>query len=630
MRKFIAIMLIPFVLVLAAACAGAEPTATPVPPTPTATATPLPPTPTPTESPMTNSSTAMGPHGDLVLALHQLGGSGQTGIAVLTAQGDKTEVVLMATPGISQANHIHTGGCLELGGIKYPLTDMKDGQSLTLVPATLDSLMTGSFAINLHKAGDLKTYTACADIPKKVNAVTVKLNELNNSGQSGIATLVAQGLKAEVILYATAGLSQANHVHTGDCVTLGGVKYPLNDMKDGWSVTQVAATLADLTAGGMAINLHNAGNAAVYTSCGNIAAMGGMDTGAVTPTTVPVAPTPTTTAMMAPHGDLVVALKERNSSGQSGIAVLTAQGDKTEVVLMATPGKSKANHIHSGDCIALGGVVYSLTDMVNGQSTTIVNASLDALTKGGFAVNLHDPANPGVYTACGEIPAKGSYIMVALKEKGGSGQTGIASLVAKPDSTSTDVALYATAGVSQANHIHTGDCTTLGGVKNALTNMKDGVSVTSVPSKLADLAAGGHAINLHKADNPSVYTACGEIPKTAVASAATLTPTSGSGGSTGAPSTSVVQATIKSYTLPNLTVAVGTTITWTQTETEGHTVTSATAGLWDSGGLDKGKTFSYTFAKAGVYPYKCLFHSSMTATVTVTSPGPTPVVDTSY
>ncbi len=569
---------------------------------------------------------AAGPHGDLVLALHQLGGSGQTGIAVLTAQGDKTEVVLMATPGISQANHIHTGGCLELGGIKYPLTDMKDGQSITVVSVGLDSLMNGSFAINLHKAGAPSTYTSCADIPKKGNAVMVNLNEMNSSGQTGVATLVAQGLKTEVILYATAGVSQANHIHTGDCKTLAGVKYPLTEMKDGWSVTQVAAALSDLTSGGMAVNLHKAGNPAVYTSCGDIPATAGMNTGSPMPTSAPATPTPATTVMMSPHGDLVIPLKERNSSGETGIAVLTSKGDKTEVVLMATPGKSKANHIHTGDCVALGGVAYPLTDMANGQSTTVVNASLDALTKGGFAINLHDPINPGVYTACSEIPAKGNYIAVTLKEKGNSGQSGIAFLVAKPDSTSTDVALYATAGISQANHIHTGDCTTLGGVKYPLTNMKDGVSVTTVPAKLADLTAGGYAINLHKADSPSVYTACGEIPTSA--------------GNAGILSTNVVHATIKSYTLPNLTVPVGTTVTWDQTEAEGHTVTSSD-GLFDSKNLDKGQSFSFTFTKAGVYVYICQWHSSMTATVTVTSSGSspsgsasnassTPVADTNY
>jgi plastocyanin len=68
----------------------------------------------------------------------------------------------------------------------------------------------------------------------------------------------------------------------------------------------------------------------------------------------------------------------------------------------------------------------------------------------------------------------------------------------------------------------------------------------------------------------------------------------------------------------NLTVKTGTTVTWTNMDSVNHTVTSDT-GLFDSGELGKGGTFSYTFDKAGVYTYYCIpHHAKMKGTVTVT------------
>ena len=71
----------------------------------------------------------------------------------------------MATPGISEANHIHSGNCVDLGGVVYPLTNMAGGLSLTMVNASLSLLRMGDFAINLHNANDSSIYTSCDSIP---------------------------------------------------------------------------------------------------------------------------------------------------------------------------------------------------------------------------------------------------------------------------------------------------------------------------------------------------------------------------------------------------------------------------------------------------------------------------------
>ena len=179
----------------------------------------------------------MAPTGDLVLALHEMNNSGQTGIAELAANGNQTDVTLMATADVSELNHIHSGSCTDLGGVTYPLTNMANGTSVTTLDVSLDTLTAGGLAFNLHKAGDPGTYTACIEIPTKDQFVTVSLAELNDSGQSGIASLIAKGNQTEVVLYATAGVSELNHIHTGSCMDLGGVSYPLTNMANGISVT---------------------------------------------------------------------------------------------------------------------------------------------------------------------------------------------------------------------------------------------------------------------------------------------------------------------------------------------------------------------------------------------------------
>jgi plastocyanin len=64
-----------------------------------------------------------------------------------------------------------------------------------------------------------------------------------------------------------------------------------------------------------------------------------------------------------------------------------------------------------------------------------------------------------------------------------------------------------------------------------------------------------------------------------------------------------------------ITVKAGTTVTWTNTGVT-HTVTSNT-GLFDSGHLGSGGTFTFTFSKAGTYAYHCAIHSAMKGEVTV-------------
>ncbi|MDA0270238.1 MAG: hypothetical protein O2798_08850 [Chloroflexi bacterium] len=84
---------------------------------------------------------------------------------------------------------------------------------------------------------------------------------------------------------------------------------------------------------------------------------------------------------------------------------------------------------------------------------------------------------------------------------------------------------------------------------------------------------------------------------------------------TGVPA--AVRATeIRSFRFEPLTVAVGTTVSWTNADTPTpHTVTFE-GGTPDSGNLGTAP-FSHTFATAGVFSYFCRIHPTMTGTVTV-------------
>ncbi len=63
-----------------------------------------------------------------------------------------------------------------------------------------------------------------------------------------------------------------------------------------------------------------------------------------------------------------------------------------------------------------------------------------------------------------------------------------------------------------------------------------------------------------------------------------------------------------------LTVPVGTTVTWTNRDDIPHTVVS-TEGAFKSKVLDTDEQFSFTFSKAGTYPYFCSIHPKMTGKV---------------
>jgi plastocyanin/mono/diheme cytochrome c family protein len=76
------------------------------------------------------------------------------------------------------------------------------------------------------------------------------------------------------------------------------------------------------------------------------------------------------------------------------------------------------------------------------------------------------------------------------------------------------------------------------------------------------------------------------------------------------------------FTPRYIIIKVGTTVTWTNESTAPHTVTPSNAGAFPASAVlsaksSGGGTYSYTFTKAGDFPYFCSIHPAMTAWITV-------------
>jgi plastocyanin len=89
--------------------------------------------------------------------------------------------------------------------------------------------------------------------------------------------------------------------------------------------------------------------------------------------------------------------------------------------------------------------------------------------------------------------------------------------------------------------------------------------------------------------------------------------------STTTPTPAAMHVTIQGFAFsPNsITIASGSTVTWTNQDGAPHTVT-ANDGTWGSGTLRQGGTYSYVFTRPGSYSYYCAIHPYMKGTVVVT------------
>jgi plastocyanin len=176
-------------------------------------------------------------------------------------------------------------------------------------------------------------------------------------------------------------------------------------------------------------------------------------------------------------------------------------------------------------------------------------------------------------------------------------------------------------------------------------SVTDGLLATGIAPGLAYLekylGGGPISVTVWDAAGPDKLLACGEVPASALTTPVivVLEPEKGSdtmgtlslgprsGGITA--SLMIVSEPARGVTIritdvssgtfePGMiTIPVGTTVTWVNESSMGHTVTGQDSGFMNSWLLDVGESFTQTFDEAGIFQYACDPHDWMTGTVTV-------------
>ena len=123
--------------------------------------------------------------------------------------------------------------------------------------------------------GDSDGDSAAPNAANSSDEVMVELAEVDGSGESGTATLTAMGDRTQVVLELRNPTtdSQPAHIHEGSC---GPALNPeplhgLLNVMQGRSESVVDRPLSELTAGGLAINVHESdAELETYVACGNL------------------------------------------------------------------------------------------------------------------------------------------------------------------------------------------------------------------------------------------------------------------------------------------------------------------------------------------------------------------------
>src|ERR671925_1428434 len=153
-----------------------------------------------------------------------------------------------------------------------------------------------------------------------------------------------------------------------------------------------------------------------------------------------------------------------------------------------------------------------------------------------------------------------------------------------------------------------------------------------VPPSLRNITATGAnaTTNATTGANATTNATTGANATTNATTTGNTTGTGATGGSGATTGVSIVPGasslTDTAYQPNPAQVSVGDTVTWTNDDTQPHTVTSGQNGQPD-GKFDSspnfnplmapGQTFEHTFTEAGQYPYYCALHPNMVGTVSV-------------
>lgn len=253
---------------------------------------------------------------------------------------------------------------------------------------------TGGTGAATPPIGQAPTLAPSSAPTTNAEGVSIVFSPGRDGNQPGVVQLIPQGDKTQVVINmqpGPAGVAQPAQINTGSCPDVGPSKYPLTNVADGKSSTVVDVSLSDLLKIGYAVTVQKSSSEPIaYVACADL---------------TPTSGTPTS-------GSVTVTLGPGRDGSQPGTAVLTPQGDKTQVVINVQPGPPgvpQPAHIHVGTCPGVGAVKYPLTNVVDGKSTTIVDDSLQDLLKGGYAINVHKSVSEiGIFVACGNVSSASS------------------------------------------------------------------------------------------------------------------------------------------------------------------------------------------------------------------------------
>ena len=103
------------------------------------------------------------------LQIEALNASGVSGTVTLAALDATTTLVSVDVDDAGHASmpaHVHAGSCADLvPQPRYALENVVDGRSSTEVAASLDELLSGGQALNIHRSNEeMDVYTACVDL----------------------------------------------------------------------------------------------------------------------------------------------------------------------------------------------------------------------------------------------------------------------------------------------------------------------------------------------------------------------------------------------------------------------------------------------------------------------------------
>lgn len=141
--------------------------------------------------------------------------SGQDGSATIVYMDGKAKVVINVPSGtkdIAQPAHIHMGTCPNPGAVTYPLTNVVNGISETIIDIPVEQLLNElPLAINVHKsAAEVKVYTSCGDIPEPPT---------QNTMMEGGDTMMGNSPKTVAVTYTDSGFDPNNiTIKAGDTV----------------------------------------------------------------------------------------------------------------------------------------------------------------------------------------------------------------------------------------------------------------------------------------------------------------------------------------------------------------------------------------------------------------------------